>query len=62
MRNYVIQCLAPDDYKHLFWSNTEGWIELSQADVFVGTFDREPNLNLPEDGLWVMLPEVEVPA
>lgn len=55
MRYYVIQGLEVNT-ENLFWSNTEGWIELSEADVFEGAFGVEPALNLPIGGKWVMLP------
>ena len=56
-RLYVIQLKNSDET--LYWSNSEGWIELPEADVFIGTQDEEPLYNLPIEGEWIMLPNIE---
>lgn len=39
-----------------FWSNEQGWVDLSSADLF--TVQEQAQLNLPTDGEWASLWEV----
>ena len=54
-KDYVIICenhKMPTPYADLlFWSNTDGWVARSDADVF--SKDERMSLNLPIEGRWV---------
>ena len=45
-----------DDTGPLFWSNQDGWVEASTADVF--TDEEKAGLNLPLDGSWIHIADV----
>lgn len=46
-----------DDAGQLFWSNDDGWVGLSGADVF--TDEEKAGLRLPFGGSWTTVGEVE---
>lgn len=50
MNGFVI-CNVNDD--ELFWSNKDGWTELSGADTF--SFEDTLNLRLPIEGMWCLV-------
>lgn len=50
MNNFVIQCVND---AALLWSNTDGWTDGDDFDVF--TLEEAETLNLPIEGQWVRL-------
>lgn len=45
-----------DDAGPLFWSNDDGWVGVSTADVF--TDEEKRSLRLPDRGSWITVAEV----
>lgn len=50
MNRFVIQ---NENDETLFWSNTDGWVDDDNFDVF--TLEESEELNLPIEGQWVRL-------
>lgn len=55
MNTFVIQCISNHE---LLWSNTDGWTDCDNFDVF--TIEESETLNLPIDGQWVRSSEIVV--
>ena len=45
---FAIQCVNDPD---LLWSNTHGWVDCEDFDLF--TIEESETLNLPVNGQWV---------
>jgi hypothetical protein len=50
---HVIFNLKSEEDDPLYWSNTMGWVSLSDATQF--TIDEHKTLHLPIDGIWQAL-------